>query len=63
MLYEVITERVARETAALREALLRLGDELPAGEGIPTDEPAEAIGAQDASALVDFGGPIPDQNF
>jgi len=47
----VRAERVARETAALREALLRLGDERPAGEGAPTGEPAEAVGAEEASAL------------
>ena len=47
----VRAERVARESAALREALLHLGEERPAGEGVPTGEPAEAFGAEDASAL------------
>ena len=37
----VRAERVARETAALRQALIRLRGELQMGEGAPGEEPAE----------------------
>jgi len=47
----VRAERVARETAALRQALLRLRGELQAGEGAPVDAAAEAAPADAELAL------------
>jgi len=47
----VRAERVARETAALREALLRLRGELQPGEGAPSDDDAEAAPADADRAL------------